>query len=79
MHTFQGVEKGCIGNEWVKSPHALVLNLDQTPLKHMPVSNETMVKRGSSLVTIKGSGNKRMITGTFAIKLSGKVLPMQLI
>ena len=60
-------------------PHSLVINLDQTPLKYVPVSNETMAKRSSTAVTIEGSNDKRIITGTFAITLSGKFLPMQLI
>lgn len=65
--------------EEYKIPESLVLNLDQTPLKYVPVSNETMAKRGSTSVTIEGSSYKRMITGTFAITLCGKFLPMQLI
>lgn len=60
-------------------PPSLILNLDQTPLKYAPVSNETMAKQGSTSVTIEGSDDKRMITGTFAITLSGKFLPPQLI
>ena len=54
--------------EKFKIPHTLALNLDQTPLKYVPVSNETMAKRGSS----SGSDNKRMITGIFTITLSIK-------
>ena len=60
-------------------PHSLVINIDQTPLKYVPVSQETMAKHGSSSVTNEGSDDKRMITGTFAITLSGNFLPIQLI
>ena len=65
--------------EEYKIPQSLVLNLDQTPLKYVPVSNETMAKRGSTSITIEGSSDKRMITGTFAITLCGNFLPIQLI
>ena len=65
--------------EKFKIPPSLVLNLDQTPLKYVPVSQETMARRGSTSVTVEGSNDKRMITGTFAITLSGNFLPVQLI
>ena len=38
-----------------------------------------MAKRISTSVTIEGSDDKRMITGTFAVTLSGNFLSMQLI
>ena len=38
-----------------------------------------MAPRSSTAVTIEGSNDKRMITGTFAITFSGKFLPIQLI
>ena len=60
-------------------PESLVMNLDQTPLKYVPVSNNTMAKRGVKTVAIAGSGDKRCITGTFVITLDGKFLPIQLI
>ena len=60
-------------------PPSLILNLDQTPLKYAPVGNMTMAKKGSASVTIEGSEDKRMITGTFAVTLSGRFLPIQLI
>ena len=61
-----------------KSP-ALIINIDQTPLKYVPVGNETLAPRGETSVTIEGSADKRSITGTFAISLHGEFLPMQLI
>ena len=57
----------------------IILNLDQTPLKYVPVSQETMAPCGSTVVTIERTNDKRMITGTFAITFSGKLLPIQLI
>ena len=60
-------------------PLSLVLNLDQTPSKYIPVSNKTMAAKGTKYVPIKGSSDQRMITTTFTITLDGHFLPMQLI
>ena len=62
-----------------KIPPALIINIDQTPIKYVPVGNETLAPRGETSVTIEGSADKRSITGTFAISLHGEFLPMQLI
>ena len=45
----------------------------------MPVGNSTLAPRGEASVTIEGSADKRMITGTFGITLHGEFLPIQLI
>ena len=60
-------------------PASLVLNLDQTSSKCVPSCNKTLAKRGSKAVSIAGSTDKRMITATFVITLSGDFLPIQLI
>ena len=60
-------------------PASLVLNLDQTPSKFVPGCNKTVAKKGSKTVSIAGSTDKRMITATFVITLSGHFLPIQLI
>ena len=65
--------------EKFKIPPSLILNLDQMPLKYVPVNQETKAPRGSTAVTIEGSNDKSMITGTFAIILSGNFLPVLLI
>ena len=65
--------------EKFKIPESLVLNLDQTPLKFVPAMNHTMAKRNSKSVSINGSSDKRSITATFVITLSGHFLPIQLI
>ena len=65
--------------EKYKIPPALINSIDQTPLKYVPVGNETLAPRGETSVTIEGSADKRSITGTFAISLHGEFLPMQLI
>ena len=60
-------------------PSSLIINLDQTPTKYVPVGNSTLAKKGDSNVTITGSSDKRTITATFAITMRGDFLPMQLI
>ena len=60
-------------------PQNLILNLDQTPLKYVPVAHNTMAKKGVKSVAIAGSADKRRITGTFVITLNGHFLPLQLI
>ena len=54
-------------------PDSLIINLDQTPTKYVPVGRTTKT------VTIKGSTEKRTITATFTISIRGDFLPMQLI
>ena len=60
-------------------PDSLIINLDQTPTKYVPVGRTTLAKKNSKTVTIKGSTDKRTITATFAISIRGDFLPMQLI
>ena len=62
-----------------KTPKNLIMNLDQTPLKYVPVSHHTMAKKGVKSVSIAGSSDKRCITATFVITLEGDFLPLQLI
>ena len=62
-----------------KVPSCLILNLDQAPMKYKPVGRQSLAKKGSKSVSVAGSTNKRSITGTFIITLSGKFLPVQLI
>ena len=60
-------------------PSALVVNIDQTPSKYVPVGNESMTEKGKHSVKTEGSVGKRSITGTFAISFDGNFLPVQLI
>ena len=60
-------------------PPSLVVNVDQTPSKYIPVLNKTMATKGSKTVPIKLSTEKGMITATFTITLDGHFLPVQLI
>ena len=59
-----------------KVPSCLILNIDQTPLKYIPVERQSLEMKGSKLVLTVGSTDKRSITGTLIITLSGKFLPM---
>lgn len=56
----------------------LALNADQTPCLYISVGRITMASQDCSAVLIKGLTNKRNITLTFVISLSGSVLPMQI-
>ena len=60
-------------------PFSLIMNFDQTPLKYAPAANQTLSKKGSKHVAIKGSSFKQAITATFGITFSTKFLPMQFI
>lgn len=60
-------------------PTELVLNSDQTPCSYVSVGKSTMASRGSKSVPIKGLSDKRNITLTFVITLSGEFLPLQII
>ena len=60
-------------------PDSLIINLDQTPTKYVPVRHTTLAKKNSKTVTIKGSTDKQTITTTFAKSIRGDFLPMQLI
>ena len=60
-------------------PDSLIMNLDQTPSYSVPCKKFTMAKKGSNNVKIHGCNDKRTITATFVIALSGEFLPMQLI
>ena len=60
-------------------PNSLILNLDQTPQKYVPVGDETMAEKGSNDVTAEGNNDKRCTTGTFAIPIEGTLLRIHLI
>ena len=60
-------------------PPELVVNADQTPSSYVSVGKRTMDPRGSRAVPIKGLSDKRNITLTLVITLSGSFLPVQII
>ena len=51
-------------------PDSLVINIDQTLTKYVPVSRSTLAKKNSKAVAIKGSSDKRSITATFSFTFS---------
>ena len=60
-------------------PHSMVINFDHTPTKFPPGSKQSLAKVGSTSVPVAGANDKRVITATFAVTLSGNFLPIQLI
>ena len=60
-------------------PPELIINADQTPSSYVSVGKCTMDSCGSKSVPIKGLSNKRNITLTITITLSGNILPFQII
>ena len=62
-----------------KIPAELVIAFDQTPSKFVPVGRTTLAKKGTKDVPLKGMTDKRTMTATFAVSLSGTFLPIQLI
>lgn len=56
-----------------------MLNSDQTPSLYVLVGKLTMPPKGVKSVPIKGLTDKRNITLTFTVTLSGKFFPLQII
>jgi len=69
----------CIKHHFHKIPPELILNADQTPSSYVSVGRMTMAATNSQSVPIKGLTDKRNITLTFVISLSGEFLPLQII
>ena len=57
----------------------LIINWDQTGLNVVPASAWTMEEEGSTRVPIVGLGDKRQITATVVVSMSGEMLPMQIL
>ena len=57
----------------------MVINLDKTPSKFVAGCNKTLAKKGCKSVRIAGSTEKRIMTATFSITLTGEFPPIQLI
>lgn len=60
-------------------PAPLVVNLDETSSKYVPVPNYTYDERGSKEIRVVGAGDKRGISETLSGSLAGDFLPVQLI
>ena len=59
--------------------HSLIINMDQTLSKYVPVGRLNLAEKNVKEVPISGSADKRSITATFAKTLDGSFLPFQLI
>ena len=60
-------------------PKDLILNLDQTPLSYVSPGKYTFNPKRAKTVPIKGVDDKRQITSTFSISMTGSFLPTKLI
>ena len=60
-------------------PKKLILILDQTSLSYVSPGKYTFNLKGAKTVLNKGIDDKRKITATFAVNMTGKFLPIQLI
>ena len=58
-------------------PTSLIVNLDQTHMSHVSPGKYIFSFRGAKNVPIKGVDNKKQISGTFAVTLDTKYLPIQ--
>ena len=56
----------------------LLINFHQNLSKYVSINKSTIAQKGSTSVPIAASEDKRMITATISIKLSGTFIPMQL-
>ena len=57
----------------------LIMNLDQTSLKHIPAMNVTKPKQNSKSASIARSSHSRSIIGMFSVTLNHQFLPKHLI
>ena len=49
-------------------PASLVINIDQTPSKYAPISDQTLTLKNSRHVSLKGSSYKQAITGNYYLR-----------
>ena len=55
------------------------MNLDQTAVSYVLVTNWAMAKKSSKFVPIAGTDGKHQITLVLAAAMTGKLLPLQLV
>ena len=60
-------------------PDDLVINVNETALPIIPVSDWTLEEEGATQVALTALDDKRMITAVVAVSLTGEVLPPQLL
>lgn len=83
VQDFEGVKIGFLERivAAVKNsiPQALVINLDETGLKLVPVSSWTLEQQGTAKIKVAGVDDKREITAVVAASMTGDLLPLQLL
>ena len=72
--TFQKKMSGAIFYHDI--PKELIVNLDKIPLSYVSPGKYIFDVNGVKTVPIKGIDDKRQITATFAISMSGEFLPI---
>ena len=60
-------------------PPELIINWDQTPINVCPTTNWTMAQVGSKRVEVAALNDKRQVTCTLGITMSGEFLPPQIL
>ena len=60
-------------------PGELVINIDETPLRIVPVDKWTLEEEGAAQVPLTGQEDKREVTGLLGCTLSGTLLPPQVL
>ena len=60
-------------------PKELIVNLDKITLPYVSPGKYTFDVKGVKTVPMKGINDKREISATFAISMSGEFLPIQVI
>ena len=75
--TFQRTISTAILENEISAP--FFVNLDQAPLSYVSAGKYTFSFKGAKNVPITGADDKRQITATFAISLTGKFFSIQLI
>ena len=72
--TFQRTISTAILEHNILAP--LAVNLDQTPLSYVSPGKYTFSFKGAKNVPTKGVDNRRQITATFVVSVTGKFLPI---
>ena len=60
-------------------PEELVINIDETPLRIVPVDKWTLEEEGATQVPLTGQEDKREVTRLLGCTLSGMLLPPQIL
>ena len=59
-------------------PAKFIININQTPLPFVLISNYTLAENYTCRVSVPGTSDYRQINGTFGVTIAGEFLPIQL-